>query len=114
MIWITRGRRWGFRFLLDGGFEDPLRPYEEAFGSESGEAQFIRHRVGSVAVRLLDPERRKDRVGRTISHDFVVFGDHAEAIASVEDALRVLWPRVADFYGENWDRNEPAPFPDRG
>ena len=24
LIWATRGRTWGFRFLLNGGFADPL------------------------------------------------------------------------------------------
>ena len=23
LIWATRGRTWGFRFLRDGGFEEP-------------------------------------------------------------------------------------------
>ena len=31
LIWATRGRTWGFRFLRDGGLEDPLDTYEEAF-----------------------------------------------------------------------------------
>ena len=30
-IWATRGRDWGFKFLRDGGFSDPLPIYEAAF-----------------------------------------------------------------------------------
>ena len=28
LIWATRGRSWGFRFLLKGGLSDPLMAYE--------------------------------------------------------------------------------------
>lgn len=31
LIWLTRGRSWGFRFLLDGGLPDPLPEYERVF-----------------------------------------------------------------------------------
>lgn len=32
LIWATRGRSWGFRFMLDGGLSDPLPDCERAFG----------------------------------------------------------------------------------
>ena len=31
LIWATRGRTWGFRFLLDGEYASPLATYESAF-----------------------------------------------------------------------------------
>ena len=36
VIWATRGRTWGFRFLLDAGLSDPLADYERAFGDLRG------------------------------------------------------------------------------
>ena len=35
LIWATRGRTWGFRFLRDGGFPDPLPVYDLAFSRAS-------------------------------------------------------------------------------
>ena len=31
LIWATRGRSWGFRFLLNAGLPDPLADYERSF-----------------------------------------------------------------------------------
>ena len=57
LIWATRGRTWGFRFLRDGGFEDPLPVYDEAF-SEVGDEPEVCRRVGrqggACASRILN------------------------------------------------------------
>ena len=51
LIWATRGRTWGFRFLRDGGFEDPLPVYDSAFaGIESGPSAI--HRVGGTVAAV--------------------------------------------------------------
>jgi hypothetical protein len=72
LVWATRGRTWGFRFLLDGGFSDPLPVYERAFGGIEGESTTCQ-RVGShVALRFPDLQGRQDAAGRTIPHDVVV------------------------------------------
>lgn len=103
LIWATRGRTWGFRFLDTAGFEDPLPIYEAAFASVSGDPEAF-HRVGDkVVVRFLDPEGRKDRAGRPIPHDFVVYGELAEKLRSADDALRLLWPQVAATYERVWE-----------
>lgn len=115
LIWATRGRTWGFRFLRRGGCEDPLPVYDAAFSGveENTEA---RRRVAEtmtlpemVALRFPDPEGRRDRVGRVIPHEFVVFGPLADEINSVEDGRRLIWPRVADEYTRVWDQPEPPP-----
>lgn len=33
MIWATRGWDWGFRFLRDGGVDDPLDLYDAVFAT---------------------------------------------------------------------------------
>src|SRR4051812_17984590 len=105
LIWLTRGRNWGFRFLLDGGFKDPLSHYEAVFSEVRDEPE-VCHRVGEeLALRFPDPLGRKDRAGRVIPHDFVVAGPLAEEIGSIEDGLRLVWrqPQVADEFARVWE-----------
>jgi hypothetical protein len=111
IIWATRGRAWGFRFLLKGGLEDPLLEYEDAFAGAGDDAE-ICHRAGArVALRFPDPLDRKDAAGRVIPHEFVVSGPLAEEIESVADGLRVIWsrPGVADEFERIWDSPKPPP-----
>ena len=57
VVWATRGRSWGFKFLLDGGFADPLQSYDRAFAGTEGESTVCR-RVGThVALRFPDGSR---------------------------------------------------------
>jgi len=109
LIWATRGRTWGFRFLLDGGFTDPLPEYETAFVGVEDAPKACRRVGGRVALRFPDPLGRKDTAGRVIPHDFVVTGPLADEIDSVDDGLRLVWqqPRVADEYARIWDSPEP-------
>lgn len=107
MIWATRGRTWGFRFLVDAGLGDPLQDYERAFVDLRDEpAAWSRH-DGLVALRFPDPLRRQDSAGRVIPHEFVLFGDLAAAVDSVEDGLREVWPLVSEFYASVWDAPHP-------
>lgn len=109
LIWATRGRSWGFRFLLSGGLPDPLREYERAFAQLGDEPMAWGRGEGRVAVRFPDPLRRKDAARRLIPHEFVVFGGLAEEIESVEDALQKVWPLVEGAYSELWDADVPPP-----
>lgn len=107
LIWATRGRFWGFRFLLTAGLPDPLEEYESAVAS-LGDAPTAWGRIaGKVALRFPDPGGRRDASGRVIPHEFVVFGDLANDIASVEDGLQRLWPLVAETYARLWDDEDP-------
>lgn len=102
LIWATRGRTWGFRFLRDGGLADPLPVYERAFADAAGGREFFSRDGDSVALRFVDPEGRSDRSGRPISHDFVVQSPLADEIHSLEDGRRLIWPLVADQYDGVW------------
>jgi hypothetical protein len=115
LIWATRGRTWGFRFLRRGGFEDPLPIYDTAF-SGLAERSEVRARVPGtgrhpelVALRFPDPLGRRDRAGRVIPHEFVVFPPLADAVRSVEDGLRLVWPLVADDFERVWELPKPPP-----
>lgn len=114
LIWATRGRSWGFRFLLNGGQSDPLLDYESSFANLENEPTTWRRTAGKVALRFPDPLGRKDAAGRVIPHEFVVSGDLADEIESVEDGLQQLWPLVAETYASVWDAEGPPSVADLG
>jgi hypothetical protein len=105
LIWATRGRNWGFRFLRDGGFPDPLPEYDAAFARVGAGPNGIA-RVGmKVAVRFPDPCGRRDSAGRVIPHELVLFPPLSNHVETVEDALQKVWPLVAEEYETAWDSN---------
>jgi len=107
VIWATRGRSWGFRFLLDGGMADPLQAYEEAFAGTEGQSEVCK-RVGShVALRFPDPLDRRDQAGRTIPHDIVVLPPLAADVDTVADGLRLVWPALAGAFAKLWTLSHP-------
>ncbi|RSZ66082.1 hypothetical protein EAH68_00565 [Corynebacterium hylobatis] len=106
LIWATRGRDWGFRFLLKGGYEDPLPVYESVFGTLPGREGY--RKVGDkIALRFPDPELREDASGRVIPHEFVVLGERAAGLGSFEEAFSVIWPLVAGRYEQIWNVPQP-------
>jgi len=107
LIWATGGRFWGSRFLLKGGLSDPLPAYERSFAGDDDKPAMWRRAAGTVALRFPDPLGRRDASGRVISHEFVVFGDLADEIESVEDGLTHIWPLVAEAYARVWDAERP-------
>lgn len=107
LIWATRGRSWGFRFLLDAGLTDPLPAYERAFAGFV-DAPSLWHRTGrEVALRLPDPNGRRDAAGRVVFHEFVVFGAMADSVGSVEAGLQAIWPLVEHAYARVWGGDRP-------
>ena len=109
LIWATRGRDWGFRFVRSGGFSDPLPVYESAFAGSEAVTETCAHVGDRVALRMLDPEGRTDRAERVIPHEFVVFEPLAAEIHTVDDGRRLVWPLVADEFARIW--NQPPPRP---
>jgi hypothetical protein len=112
VIWATRGRTWGFRFLLDAGMGDPLPEYERAFNELTEEPAAWR-RVGDVvALRMPDPHGRRDAAGRVIPHEFVVFGDLADSVTSLDEGRHKLWPLVERAYARVWGAETAPTFDD--
>lgn len=102
LIWATRGRAWGFRFLLTGGVGDPLQQYELVL-SELGDVRTGYCRVDKqVGLRFADPLGRRDASGRVIPHEFVLSGALADQVRSVEDGVQHVWPLVAKVYNKIW------------
>ena len=106
IIWATRGYSWGFRFLLDGGYRDPLAAYEHAFEGQDDVLVGCRRVGDNVALRFPDPLERRDASGRVIPHDFVVMEPLSSEINSVDEGLKRIWPLVSDLYAQLW-RGEP-------
>ncbi|MGK5172313.1 hypothetical protein [Geodermatophilus sp. CPCC 205761] len=113
LIWATRGRTWGFRFLRNDASGDPLPVYDAAFSGVENTSEACRRVAETVALpemvalRFPDPLGRQDRAGRVIPHDFVVFGPLADGIDSVEDARQRIWPLVADAFERVWKLSKP-------
>lgn len=112
LIWATRGRSWGFRFLLNGGLADPLLDYERIFEGLQDQPTTWRRAAGKVAFRFPDPLGRRDAAGRVIPHEFIVLQELADEIESVEDGLRNVWPLVAEAYARVWDTENPPSVAD--
>ncbi len=106
LIWATRGRAWGFRFLLDGGYSDPLPTYEKAFAGTEGESRVCRRTSELLALRFPDPESRCDHAGRVIPHDIVLMGADTESITE-EDAVRIVWQHIGPTFAAVWDLPHP-------
>ncbi|MDT0209001.1 hypothetical protein [Curtobacterium sp. BRD11] len=104
LIWATRGRTWGFRFLRTGGLAKPLEVYEEAFVDSDGAPFVFASRPETLAVRFPDPEQRKDRAGRVIPHEFVVLAPDHLRFPDGESARAELWHEVEEEYASIWDR----------
>ena len=107
LIWATRGRHWGFRFLLTGGLSDPLATYEHAFEELSEETEGWSCVGDDVALRFPDPLARRDAAGRVIPHDFVLLGEAAVGVKSLDDGRHRVWPLVAEAYARVWDAAGP-------
>lgn len=102
IIWATRGRTWGFRFLLDGGLADPLSVYEEAFNQATRETPTY-VRVGHVAAfRFNDPDGRRDSAGRLIPHEVVVLPPDGHAVTDMTIGMRSVWPLIGPVYDAIW------------
>ena len=108
LIWATRGRTWGFRFLRDGGLPDPLAAYEAAFAPIGDEPEGWCRTTDAVALRFGDPEGRRDAAGRIIPHDVVLLGARAEGIDSLEVGRQRTWPALAEEYAQVWDRPDAS------
>lgn len=106
-IWATRGRTWGFRFLRNGEFTDPLPEYDKVFSGAEGGPELCRRVGEKLALRFPDPLKRKDRAGRIIPHEFVVCAPLADQIDSVEEGRQLVWPMVAEQFARDWDLPQP-------
>lgn len=114
LLWATRGRTWGFRFLLTpDGLLDPLTAYEASFAGLPDDPTAYHRMADRVALRFPDPQGRRDASGRVIPHEFVVFGDLRDGIKSVDDGTCKVWPLVEAFYDQWYAERPPSASDDR-
>jgi hypothetical protein len=111
-IWVTRGRTWGFRVLRTAGLSDAFEAYESTFSGVEEGPEAVRRVDDRLAVRFPDPEGRRDRAGRIISHEFVLLPPVDAAVDSVDAARSLVWPQVETVFRGAWDAPQaPAPAP---
>lgn len=103
LIWATRGRTWGMRFLRDGGVAHPLAVYESAFAGTDDSSDVFRHVNNMVALRLQDPEGRRDEAGRIILHEFVILAPDSTSIGTFQEAIARVWPNVDAEFARIWN-----------
>lgn len=101
-LWATRGWRWGFRFLRDGGLPDPLPTHLRAFEQIGAAAEGFAVGQGVIALRFLDPGGRKDFAGRPIPHEFVLLEPLDVSVTTLEEGRALVWPHVEAEYAELW------------
>lgn len=102
LIWATRGRDWGFRFLRDGGCEDPLEEYDSVFSVAGSDESLVISVQGYTGLRFPDPLERRDRADRLIPHEFILLGGLGAHLQSVDEGREFVWPLVADEYAAIW------------
>ena len=112
IIWATRGKHWGHRFLRTGGSTDPLIELEEAFSGTREGVEIIQRRGSSLALRFADPDGRRDAAGRVILHEMVVDSPEADSISTLEEGIDAIWPAVSAEFTSVWDQPTP-PSPTR-
>ena len=93
--------------MRDGSGLEPLRAYDEAFDGVGDATEVLRHKDGCAALRFNDPEGRRDRAGRPIPHEFVLFPPLSERVRSMDAAVAEVWPMVRDRYAAVWDQPTP-------
>ena len=108
-IWATRGLHWGYAFLSTGGLADPLETYEEAIAPIENQSEGWCRSGGNVALRFQDPDGRRDSSGRLIVHDFVLFGQLADAVDSLDGGRGLIWPVVEAEFDKTWGQPGPPP-----
>ena len=102
LLWLTRGRTWGFRFLIRGE-QDPLPIYDSIFSTVGDVSEAWLRVDNRIALRIIDPAGRKDAAGRPISHDFVLAGEMARRVRSVSDGVSMVWPLVEGEYAKKYE-----------
>jgi len=108
LLWLTRGRTWGFRFLIRGELADPLPVYDSAFNGLGDKSEVCRRMGDKVALRFVDPQGREDAAGRPIAHDFVLDGELAVEVNSLADGIRLVWPMVESEYSNAYSLEAPS------
>lgn len=107
LIWTTRGRTWGHRFLRSGGSHDPLVDRDRAFQGNEDQTEVCHHRGETLALRFKDPEGRHDEAGRPIVHEIVAKGRDVKNVRSLQEGIAAYWPQLADEYAQVWNSELP-------
>ncbi|AXK44200.1 hypothetical protein [Brachybacterium saurashtrense] len=107
LIWSTRGKHWGHRFLRRGGSQDPLVDLERAFSGARGAGETLQRSGDLLALRFRDPLLREDEAGRVIIHEVITDDPSVRDAATLQDGIAAVWPMLEEDYAKVWDSLEP-------
>uniref|UniRef100_A0A7C4VR54 Uncharacterized protein n=1 Tax=Desulfatirhabdium butyrativorans TaxID=340467 RepID=A0A7C4VR54_9BACT len=116
LLWSTRGREWGFRFLhkpaVQVGIWESI--YQSIFGSDECVPQrwhgTITHSYGPalqyVASRFIDPIKVwKDAAGREIPHEMLLILETGAEETAGFDWERVVFEFVRSYYQDQFEKD---------
>lgn len=96
-ILFSKGGKNGLTFYKDGNLKDPLLEFNKGFPNDGWEP-FAKYGNGKIAATLPDPEGRKDRAGRPISHQIIIPKGMTDGINDLKDVAEKIWPIVKEDY----------------
>lgn len=95
----SRSKNRGYRVMRDGQHPSPLDLMDDVFGSNLEQQPNTLHDSSKgLGVLLMDPEGRKDRAGRVISHSIIIPNSMKSGINNSDDVVRDIWPLIKDDY----------------
>ncbi len=109
IIWLTRGKKWGFRFLSTGPLsnDEAMVVYDQIFADNDAVPYAVHGKIykGScakyyyVALRFYDDiSKRCDESGRRIIHEIVVVTPFANGIIQIDADVHSFCSGVKEYY----------------
>jgi hypothetical protein len=99
IVFYSRGKNKGLRFMQNGGTPTPLAEFGKGFQGDYDQPMDYFHKYeGKIAVVLKDPEGRKDHAGRYIPHNLIIPKSMAPGIDNIDDVVEKIWPKLKDIY----------------
>lgn len=103
VIHLARGKNRGLTFQKKGDTPDFFKVFDKMGMNTNQEHEFLQKASdgsGRIAARFIDPEGRRDRSSRPISHDVVIPRSMSDGINSLDDVKSKIWPHLKDTYDQ--------------
>ena len=119
LLWMTRGKEWGFRFLskcsslpsdvVEDLYKKVFLRDESRFGYWKGFISVDEVRTPYVACRCYDKTIQRDQAGRRIPHDFLMLcTDEGYSLLSCLKWESLILDKVRGLYSDRYSRGADA------
>lgn len=100
LIFASKPKNAGFMVMNNGNHPSPIEMMDEVFGDKAvgPETDTLIDSPRGKGIYLSDPEGRKDRAGRPISHVILIPNSMKDSVNSRDDVVNDIWPKVKDDY----------------